>query len=107
MSDRGPRGAGWAAALSVLVAVLAAAATIVDKDESLRWLWVALIVAGALVGAPTAVLASPWWQHRQDDRARQMEVAARRMADQHDHFEPSPTFLASSRWWGEVPGQRP
>jgi WD40 repeat protein len=85
-------GAGWAAVLSVLVVVLAAAATIVDKRESLRWLWVALIVAGALVGGPAAVLASPWWQHRHEVRRRQAEVTARRAQqrahDQRDHFEP-------------------
>jgi hypothetical protein len=85
-------GAGWAAALSGLVVVLAAAATLVDKRESLRWLWTLLIVAGALVGAPAAILASPWWQHRQDAKRKRAEGAARRARrradDQRDHFDP-------------------
>jgi hypothetical protein len=85
-------GAGWAAALSVVVLVLAAAATIVDKRESLRWLWVVLIVAGALVGVPATVLASPWWQNRQETRRSHAELTARRVQqrthDQRDHFEP-------------------
>ena len=32
---------------------------IIDRWESLRWLWVALIAAGAVVGAPATLLASP------------------------------------------------
>jgi hypothetical protein len=70
------------------VAVLAAAATIVDKDESLRWLWVALIVAGAVGSVPLAILSSPWWQQRQTANRERAEVAARRARDQRYHFDP-------------------
>jgi WD40 repeat protein len=76
----------------VLVVVLAATATIVDKRESLRWLWVALIVAGVLVGAPAAFLASPWWQQRQADSRAKAEAAIgrarERTRDLRDHFDP-------------------
>ena len=78
--------------LGVLVVILAATATVVDKWASLRWLWLALIVAGMLVGAPAALLASPWWQDRQATRrAQEAEAAARarqRARDRRDHFDP-------------------
>jgi WD40 repeat protein len=86
--DRGPGGAGWAAALGVLALVVGAAATIVDKDESLRWLWRWLIVVGALVGAAAVVHGSPWWQHRQAAKRERSEQAALQGRDQRDHFGP-------------------
>jgi WD domain, G-beta repeat len=81
-----------AALLGVLAVVLGAATSIVDKQESLRWLSVPLIVAGALVSVPAALLASPWWHQRQEARHRHAEVAAerarQRIRDRRDHFEP-------------------
>jgi uncharacterized protein (DUF779 family) len=95
------QGAGWAAALSALVVVLSAAATIVDKRESLRWLWVVLIVAGVLVGVPAAVLATPWGQQWQATKRRRAAVAARRAEDQRDHFDPLGRGVSpAGRRWG-------
>jgi WD40 repeat protein len=72
--------------------MLAAAATIVDKRESLRWLWALLVLIGALAGAVGAVLASTWWQTRQEMKQRHAEIAAERLRqrvrDVRDHFEP-------------------
>ena len=86
------RGTGWAALLGALVVVLGAAASIIDKHESLRRVWVLLIVAGAVVGLPATLLASPWWQHRQATRHAQEELVAARARkqarDQRDHFDP-------------------
>ena len=87
-SGRGPRGAGWAAALGMLALAVGAAATVVAPDESLQWLWRWLIVAGTLIGAPTLVLDSSWWQRRQATRERLAEVAARPAHDQRNHFAP-------------------
>jgi WD40 repeat protein len=59
------RGALLAAVLGVVTIALAAAVQLLDKWESLRWLWATLIVVGVVVAGVAAVLASPWWQHRQ------------------------------------------
>jgi hypothetical protein len=83
---------GWAALLGVLVVVLGAAAAIVDKQASLRWLWSALLLAGAVVGASATLLSSAWWQNRQAARRAEDEVAAvrarERARDQRDYFGP-------------------
>jgi hypothetical protein len=76
----------------VLVVVLGAATAIVQQYDSLRWLLWLIVAADALAGSGAVLLTSSRWQQRRDDRARQVELAARRARqrarDQQDHFEP-------------------
>jgi WD40 repeat protein len=90
------RWTGFAAVLVALAAVLAAAATVVDKQVEqqphLWWLWVVLVGIGAAATATAGVLMSPWQQGRVEaaeevaaadraraerERLRQVELEAR------------------------------
>ena len=85
---RSQRVAALAAVLGVLAALLGAAASIVDKRESLRWLWLLLTVLGAVVGVPAALFASPWWQNRQQARLEQERIRLARERMAQGHFVP-------------------
>src|SRR5262245_38238939 len=86
------RGAFWIAVLAGLGTALTVAATIVDKWPSLRGLWVALTVIGALVAMPAVMLTTPWGQHRQEAKAAERAAAAERARAQQQaergHFTP-------------------
>jgi hypothetical protein len=87
-SVRSQRVAGIAAVLGVLAALLGAAASIVDKWESLRWLWLLLTLLGAGVGVPAALLASPWWHNRQQAKLEEERARWARERMAQGHFVP-------------------
>jgi len=68
----GGHASGWAAVLAVLAVLLGAATSIVEKFGSPRWLSVALIVSGALMGAWVVV------QPRLAVRTEQAQIMASR-----------------------------
>ena len=44
------------------------AVQLVDAQGSRRWLWITLVVVGAVVAVPALMLQSPWWTERQRQR---------------------------------------
>jgi WD40 repeat protein len=77
------RGALLAVVLGVVTIALAAAVELLDKRESLRWLWMTLVGVGVVVAGVAAVLGSPWWQHRQAAKAA-AELARRSWEEDRD-----------------------
>ena len=65
--------------------IVGTAVQLVDAQGSRRWLWITLVVVGAVVAVPALVLQSPWWTERQRRRIERAHHDRERQIDER-HF---------------------
>jgi WD40 repeat protein len=65
--------------------IVGTAVQLVDAQGSQRWLWITLVVVGAVVAVPALVLQSPWWTERQRRRIERAHHDRGRQIDER-HF---------------------